>query len=111
MRRFCLLMQLAFNNPCVAENWNPEPQPEVMLGVCAGDSRLGLRALRDWCQALDLQYVMPDCRVSCRQMLLEAGPSSTGHGSPCYGATRHHSTHCSSCQPALQQGCQELRRH
>lgn len=59
-----MLLQLAFNNPCAAENWNPAPQPEVMLGVCAGDSRLGLRALRDWCQALNLEYVIPDCRVS-----------------------------------------------
>jgi hypothetical protein len=33
------------------------------MGVCASDSRLGLRALRDWCQAMDLEYVMPDCKV------------------------------------------------
>jgi hypothetical protein len=33
------------------------------MGVCASDSRLGLRALRDWCQAMDVEYVMPVCKV------------------------------------------------
>jgi hypothetical protein len=42
------------------------------MGVCASDSRLGLRALRDWCQALQLEYVMPDCKVGDTQQQTEA---------------------------------------
>lgn len=57
------VLQLAYSNPSAAEGWTPGPQPEVLMGVCASDSRLGLRALKDWCQAMDLEYVMPDCKV------------------------------------------------
>lgn len=36
---------------------------EVLLGVVAGDIRLGVRAFRDWCWALGLPYVKPESRV------------------------------------------------
>jgi hypothetical protein len=59
-----LLVQLAYSNQCAAEGWNPAGAPEVLLGVVASDNRLGLRALRDWCAALGLEYILPDSRVS-----------------------------------------------
>lgn len=59
---------LAYENPSTAEGWGAagagQSGSEVLMGVCASDSRLGLRALRDWCQALQLEYVMPDCKVT-----------------------------------------------
>ncbi|KAF5831636.1 hypothetical protein DUNSADRAFT_12796 [Dunaliella salina] len=36
---------------------------EVMFGVMAGSVRIGVRALRDWCQGLGLPYVKPVSRV------------------------------------------------
>lgn len=66
-------LQLAYENPSPAEGWGAasaaQSGPDVLMGVCASDSRLGLRALRDWCQALQLEYVMPDCKVCGPQQL------------------------------------------
>jgi hypothetical protein len=56
-------MQLVYSQPCVEENWSCEPPPDVLMGVVASDSRLGMRALRDWCQALGLPYMQPENRV------------------------------------------------
>ena len=36
---------------------------EVMFGIVAGNVRIAVRALRDWCQALGLPYVKPASRV------------------------------------------------
>lgn len=35
----------------------------VLLGVVAGDARTAVRALRDWCGALSLDFALPECRV------------------------------------------------
>eukprot|EP00877_Chromochloris_zofingiensis_P015163 jgi/Chrzof1/9900/Cz04g20050.t1 len=57
-------MQLAYSSPSIDAGWNPASNKDVLLGVVASDVRLGLRALRDWCQALQLPYVHPDCKVT-----------------------------------------------
>lgn len=50
------------NNTC---GWNPEAsQPDVLLGLMASDVRLGLRGLRDWCDALKLDFMLPEVKVS-----------------------------------------------
>lgn len=54
--------QLAYAHPNIPENWNPALNSETLLGVLASDARLAVRALRDWCQALDLEFVMPTLR-------------------------------------------------
>lgn len=61
--RMVCAVQLAYLHPCAEESWSPSPSPEVLLGVVASEARLAVRALRDWCQALGLQYVQPDCKV------------------------------------------------
>jgi hypothetical protein len=55
--------QLVYSQPCVEEHWSSEPPPDVLMGVVASDSRLGVRALRDWCQALGLPCLQPENRV------------------------------------------------
>jgi hypothetical protein len=35
----------------------------LLLGIMASDVRLAMRGFRDWCQALELEYVLPDNRV------------------------------------------------
>lgn len=59
-------LQLIYGQPCAAEGWNPGAAGarEVLLGVVASDGRLALRALRDWCAALGLEFLQPDCRVA-----------------------------------------------
>jgi hypothetical protein len=57
-------VQLAYAHPYPEESWMPSSRPEVLLGVVASEGRLAVRALRDWCLALGLQYVTPDCKAS-----------------------------------------------
>jgi hypothetical protein len=56
----------AYSQPYIPDGWNPavSKTPEVLLGFIASEPRLAIRALRDWCQALGLPYVLPDCRVA-----------------------------------------------
>lgn len=85
-------LQIAYQNTNLEESWNPASNPEVLLGVVASEGRLAVRALRDWCQALGVEYVQPDCkvwhahaynssssrsRVECRRKHLRCG-SGTG---------------------------------
>ncbi|WIA31812.1 hypothetical protein OEZ86_002679 [Tetradesmus obliquus] len=56
-------LMLVYSQPCVEEAWACEPPPDVLMGVVASDSRLGVRALRDWCEALGLPYLQPENRV------------------------------------------------
>lgn len=55
--------QLAYLEPRPDAGWAPHLNPEVLLGVVAGDARTALRALRDWCGALELPFAQPDCKV------------------------------------------------
>lgn len=45
--------------------WDPTGRevPEVLLGLICSDVRLGVRALRDYCQALGLPFKPPESRV------------------------------------------------
>jgi len=56
----------AYSQPYIPDGWNPaiSKTPDVLLGIMASDSRLAVRALRDWCQALGLPYAVPDSRVA-----------------------------------------------
>lgn len=58
------VLQLAYHNPNSEESWNPGLGREVLLGIVASELRLAVRALRDWCAALELNYVQPDCKVA-----------------------------------------------
>lgn len=44
--------------------------PEVLLGIVAGDVRLAVRSLRDYCQALGLPFLPPESRVSLQAGML-----------------------------------------
>jgi hypothetical protein len=44
--------------------WNPHDK-DILLGVLASDVRLAVRALRDWCDACDVDYIAPVSRVCC----------------------------------------------
>ena len=35
----------------------------LLMGIMASDVRLALRGFRDWCEALGLEYVIPENRV------------------------------------------------
>jgi hypothetical protein len=54
--------QEAYSSQNAAAGWQPA-ETEVLLGVVAPDVRVGVRALRDWCQALGLPYRLPTSRV------------------------------------------------
>ncbi|KAF8070989.1 hypothetical protein HT031_001070 [Scenedesmus sp. PABB004] len=56
-------LMLAYARPCPEEAWTPATRPEVLLGVVASEARLAVRALRDWCGALGLEFVQPECKV------------------------------------------------
>jgi hypothetical protein len=55
--------QAAYVEPWPDAGWVPHLNPDVLLGVVAGDARLAVRALRDWCGALELPFVTPECKV------------------------------------------------
>jgi hypothetical protein len=38
----------------------------LLMGIMASDVRLAMRGFRDWCQALGVEFVMPENRVSER---------------------------------------------
>ena len=44
--------------------WDPA-DPDLLLGILATDIRLGVRALRDWTQAMEVTFTLPDSRVRC----------------------------------------------
>jgi len=48
---------------------SPDTIPDVLLGVMSSDVRLAVRALRDWCDSLGLEFVMPSPRVPGVQQL------------------------------------------
>lgn len=81
-------MQLAYSSPSIDAGWNPASNKDVLLGVVASDVRLGLRALRDWCQALQLPYVHPDCKV-CLQFPVAV--------CICQSRIRAHGKHVTDC--------------
>lgn len=66
------------------------PDQEVMFGIMAGSVRVGVRALRDWCQALGLPYVRPVSRVSAR---------GGSHALPC--ASTQRGQRCAQLGPSL----------
>eukprot|EP00879_Flechtneria_rotunda_P008589 GHRR01009000.1.p1 GENE.GHRR01009000.1~~GHRR01009000.1.p1 ORF type:complete len:219 (+),score=48.57 GHRR01009000.1:378-1034(+) len=55
---------LVYAKPCIEESWNPALDSEVLLGIVASEARLAVRGLRDWCQAFNLPFVQPDCKVA-----------------------------------------------
>lgn len=59
--------QAVYSQPWPDAGWAPQPSdPDVLIGVVAGDARLAVRALRDWCGALGLPYIQPESKVSVR---------------------------------------------
>lgn len=50
--------------PVVAAGWDPTRVPaDLIVAVLSSDVRLALRALRDYCQALGVEFVQPASRV------------------------------------------------
>ena len=35
----------------------------MLLGIMASDARMAVRALRDWCQELEIDYILPENKV------------------------------------------------
>jgi hypothetical protein len=64
-RRLRDALLVAASAPLPAAGWvhDADPQPEVLIGVVASDVRLAVRALRDYCAALGLDFVTPESRV------------------------------------------------
>ncbi len=56
-------VQAVYQSSNAAVGWSPGGSREVLLGVLASDARVAVRALRDWCQALGLPYMVPECKV------------------------------------------------
>lgn len=56
---------VAAASPHAPSGWDPHSaQPQGMLmGILSSDVRLGVRALRDYCQALGLPFKLPESRV------------------------------------------------
>jgi hypothetical protein len=54
---------MVYVEPRPEAGWAPHLNPDVLVGLVAGDARTALRALRDWCGALELAYVQPECKV------------------------------------------------
>ncbi|KAI8463525.1 MAG: hypothetical protein J3K34DRAFT_143479 [Monoraphidium minutum] len=54
---------VAYAEPWPEGGWAPQPDAEVLLGLVAGDARAAVRALRDWCGALGLDYKLPESKV------------------------------------------------
>jgi hypothetical protein len=79
--------QLVYSQPCVEENWSCEQPPDVLMGVVASDSRLGVRALRDWCEALGLPYLQPENRVSGWMGSVVCGSCRAVAGCPAWGCS------------------------
>lgn len=57
------------NAPEPEFGWNPDA-PDLMMGLLASDVRLGVRALRDWTQAMQVAFKMPESRVRCQCIFL-----------------------------------------
>eukprot|EP00955_Chlamydomonas_euryale_P079259 363275-Chlamydomonas_euryale.AAC.9 len=56
--------QAIYTSPNPSRGWIPDSSdPDVLLGVVSSDVRLAVRACRDWCSALNLEYVSPEIRV------------------------------------------------
>lgn len=52
--------------PWPQANWNPNKDDigtGILLGVLASDIRLALRSLRDYCEALQVPYELPESRI------------------------------------------------
>lgn len=56
-------LKVVYSNQYAEAGWSPAAEAEVLLGIVASDSRLAVRALRDWCEALGLEYTKPTSRA------------------------------------------------
>lgn len=64
--------QVGATNAWPEAGWDPAAQPStMMLGVLSSDVRMAVRALRDYADALNLEFVMPKSRVGPARSLLE----------------------------------------
>lgn len=64
-------LQCVMAEPNAEAGWSPQT-PEILLGVLSSDVRLGLRALRDWTDTVNADYVIPEvrvCSLACFVML------------------------------------------
>jgi hypothetical protein len=48
-----------YGSPHPPLNWVSPGDTGVLLGIMASEARLAVRALRDWCQVLDMPFVLP----------------------------------------------------
>ena len=53
-------------------SWDPA-SPDLLLGVLSSDVRMAVRAMRDWTQALDVEFVPPVSRVRLRSRCSPGG--------------------------------------
>lgn len=65
-------LMTVYSTPNVGSAWNPTaPDVMVLMGIMASDVRLAVRGLRDWCDALGLEYVAPEVKVPGASSLAE----------------------------------------
>jgi hypothetical protein len=103
--------QAVYASTHMAVSWSPGR--EVLLGVLSSDARVAVRALRDWCQALGLPYVVPQCKVRRRAAPGWAGRPALGPGrgegvGGC-GAAAGAAAGAALPRPAKQRGAMPLR--
>jgi hypothetical protein len=60
--RIRFALQRVMAEPNAEAGWSPQ-NPEVLIGIVTSDVRLGVRALRDWAQAFNADYIIPEVRV------------------------------------------------
>ncbi|KAK9840842.1 hypothetical protein WJX81_008459 [Elliptochloris bilobata] len=61
--------------PHAACSWDPRVRPSgVLLGVLASDVRLAVRALRDFCAALDTEFLLPQPDAAGATLAAMSGP-------------------------------------
>ena len=56
-------VQEVYASPWPPASWSRENEYGVLIGLMASDARLAVRALRDWCQELGIEYVVPENKV------------------------------------------------
>lgn len=58
-------VQVVANRPVQAAGWDPGRQPrDLIIAVLASDLRLAVRSLRDYCDALGVEFIRPVSRVA-----------------------------------------------
>ena len=53
-----------YHEPCPEYGWTGGISGTVLIGLMASDIKMGMRALRDYCEALDVEFLLPEIKVA-----------------------------------------------